>query len=559
MNLLKKNWDQPFPRGLFIWFILLLIGKLFLSSADDMVGTYSPHDDLWQVWAAERWYWGAHYGVNHLYRLPIYPLFVKLVSITGMPLRFVIEFFYSFSCLFFCATLYRVGVKKVVVGTLALCTVFQPYSFQLLNYFKPEVFLAPLIMLGLSYTIRWWLMREEQNTLRPALFAALFWALAWNTRAESTALLPLFFVLGAMVFVVDYSAGWLLCGKRLCLGVILPLVVSIFLNLTICTINYLNWGLFADSVLTAPGYVAAYKALQAIEVPQKIPYVPITHEAVKKAYDVSPTFALLKPQLEGNVGQGWAHVSKQWTDDKGIGPLDPLEIAGGWFFWALYSAVTDAGYGVKPEQADLFLRHVAQEINIAFKQEKIPKRFVLFAMVDPNISGWLPRYWQSVKAVYGVFMPPELPSTPFADQPMLPEETKNKVDIVANRRASRFINPSYYRPGQFWEWGWSWKIETAWSHFYYQLFSYLQLIAVLGIVFSFFKKGNTSLKLAIALCCVAVIMRILIFALFDATTCNGNQSRYLFAVMPEFSVLLILGTWLFFDGVKSCWRCCSRR
>lgn len=549
-SLQKENGYLPLSSWLLCWFVLLIAVKLILSSEEEMFGVFLPHDDLWQVWAAKRWYWGGGYGANYLYRLPLYPLFIKLVSLTGFPLRIVLELFYSLSSVFLCATLRKVGVPSVIAGVLALVTIFQPYSFQLLSRFQPEVFLAPLIMLALAYSIRWWFLRKTENALKPALLAALFWALAWNTRAEALALLPIFFVLGVGVLIIDCSASLGIRWRRIFLGLILPLAACIGVNLTICSINYLRWGLFADSILTAPGYLAAYKALQAIRPSQPIPYVPISYEARKAACSVSPTFALVETQLESERSQGWNKMSKAWTDSMGIHPVDPSEICAGLFFWALYDAAASGGYADKPKKGDLFLQQIAKEINTAFKQGQLSKRFVLFTMVDPNTLGWLQRYPKGLKNVYHTFISFSQPITPFADQKELSEEVKKEIDILANRRASRFINPSYYNQAQFWKWGWSWKIERVWSTIYYALVFPLQWIALLGILFCFFKKENVDLKITLLLFLVVVATRILLFSLFDATTCNGDQPRYLFAVMPEFSMLLVLGGWLFF---KEAW------
>src|SRR5690349_15149912 len=75
---------------------LILIGlfKLLLVSKQDIVAFDRPHDDYWQILSSSHWYWGAPYDQWTLMHLPVYPLFVALTRLTGLPLRLAIELVY---------------------------------------------------------------------------------------------------------------------------------------------------------------------------------------------------------------------------------------------------------------------------------------------------------------------------------------------------------------------------------------------------------------------------------------------------------------------------------
>lgn len=643
----EKNIYRQVPRLLIYCLVLLTIVKIILVSREEMIGAWLPHDDLWQVWSAQRWYWGGVYGTDHLYRLPIYPLFIKLISITGVPLRVAIELLYCLSCSLLSIAIFRTGISLAIAIILAFIAIFQPYSFQLFNHFGPEVFLGSLLMLALTYSIQWWLVRKNPEAIKLALISALFWALTWNTRAESIVLLPILITLGCCVAIIDRKEKWKLQLKYFFVGVMMPICLCIILNLTICSINYFRWGLFADSILTAPGYRAAYKSLQAIEVPEKIPYVPITREARQAAYRVSPTFALLKPQLEESLGKMWARVSQQ--DKKVIQPIDPLEISAGWFFWALYDAAAQGGYAPTAAKGDLFLKQIAEEIQTAFKEHKLSKRCVLVTMIDPDTASWLPRYWSSLQSIYKLFIIPSIPVHNISNEPMLEEDVRNEFDTIANRRNAKLTKPNFVIAGwtavcnqhiaevqlitpnekvaaylyptelqketninsrrltvsvpepnqDFYSKSylqiltdqgeyvcyslneiapksvmnrnsseghtiylgcdrlakpiaqeyWSWKIQSLWGNIFYSMCPYLQWIALIGVIITFWSRSQSSIRVILLLFSTAIIARVLLFALFDATTCSGDQPRYLFAVMPEFSMLLVLGTWLFFQSL----------
>ncbi|MBM3856557.1 MAG: hypothetical protein FJ390_01170 [Verrucomicrobia bacterium] len=643
---IKQSSCKPISKYFICWLVFLTIAKLVLCSREEMRGTYSPHDDLWQVWAAQRWYWGGTYATNFLYHLPIYPLFIKIVSITGIPLRIGMELLYCFGCSLLSITLCRIGIPQLVGGVLSLAAIFNPSSFQLPNRFGAEILLASLLLLALSQSLEWWIARKTFDAIKPAVLAAIFWALAWNSRKEAIVLLPIFIILALCVIAVDKADTRQLVCKRIGVGVILPLCACLALTLTICSINYIRWGLFSTSILSAPGYKMAFKALQSIKPDREIAYIPVTVKARQAAYKESSSFALLQEQLEGPVGRGWAGCSKPWTDSKGLTALDPLEISAGWFYWALYESAARAGYASTPAQGDAFFKKIGKEIRSALIQGKLPKRFVPIAMIDPNFSCWLPKYRDSLKSVYNTFLTSSLPVRNKSDQPMLGDDVKKEFDDIANRRSRSFPNKSSYNidgwiltpgrkiifiaiadssgkiiaslspteprndvspqarafvfhiplstqdtllenqiivstdDGEHITWQvkelivgkvnqkvlkgkdaylacdrfdqpkalvyWSWNFQDWFERIYYQIIGCAQWLALLGLFMGVFLRRNSSLVVVIFLLSTAVITRILLFAMLDASAWNGAQPRYLFPVMPEFSMLVVLGCWVFF-------------
>jgi len=77
-----------------------------------------------------------------------------------------------------------------------------------------------------------------------------------------------------------------------------------------------------------------------------------------RIYDVSPSFAQLKPYLEGESGQVWATYGRELigTDE---------EIAGGFFSWALRDAVVQAGHYGEGGEVMAFYRSIYDEIQHA--------------------------------------------------------------------------------------------------------------------------------------------------------------------------------------------------
>ena len=69
--------------------------------------------------------------------------------------------------------------------------------------------------------------------------------------------------------------------------------------------NARHCGVFATTAVTAPGYLAANRALTSIEQAAPRRFVPVPAEVRERAYAASPAFRELRPTLEG---PSWARV-----------------------------------------------------------------------------------------------------------------------------------------------------------------------------------------------------------------------------------------------------------
>jgi hypothetical protein len=423
------------PWALLGWLFLLIVIKWVLASHEEMRGMFAPHDDIWQVTAAARSYWEGNYGPKHLYRLPVYPLFIKLVCVSGIPFRVVMELVYCAGASCLTLALWRIGIPRAVAGLAALAAILYPGSFQVPNRFCAELLLAPLLMFAFAGSLQWWTVRQRRRSWIWAVLAALMWALAWNIRTESIALLPIFGALALCLWFADHAEGWKCTLSRIAMGVGLPLLACVVMATTIKIVNYCRWGLYANTVVTAPGFQAMFKALQKIRPTHPVDYMYVTAEARRYAYAVSPTFKKLEPELESGQGESWAKTSKVWTDKMGLGPLDPHEISAGWFYWALYESAVKTGYKKAPAKADLFFAQIAKEINAALADGRLPKRFVPMAMIDPDFSRWAPRLGTSFQAVYQASVAPATEDRQSVNDPLLPVEYDNLFNNLANRRA----------------------------------------------------------------------------------------------------------------------------
>jgi hypothetical protein len=427
---------SPLPRFLTLWLFAVVICKLALVSHEEILAFNLPHDDLWQIRAADRWVWSGGYHWDTLIHDPLYPLFICLFNAFGIPLRLATDALLCGASCLLARALWQTGYSSVTVGLAAFAAMFHPASFQLPNRAGAEVFLAPFLLGAVSTSLVWWNQRDGTLVWRQALHAAFWWAIAWNLRSESILIAGSIGFFAVIIALQDRQGGLRLVAKRVFLGAVLPASFAIALSGAIKTTNYFCWHLYARSILTAPGFESAYKALQSIPPPEVLPHVHVTAAARAQAYAVSPTFSELRPHLEGPTGAGWANTARPyfmgWLGPK-CPPLGTYEIPAGFFHWALHDAAIAAGHGATPHEEDHFLRKVAAEIRRAQNDGRLGHRTVFMPYLDPNWKEWSSRLPRSFRLVStNLFYPFSLQHS--KQDPAANDLCGSIFDRVANRR-----------------------------------------------------------------------------------------------------------------------------
>ena len=423
--------------ALLLFLAFTVVFKLLLVANEEIIARDLPHDDLWQVNAAQRSYWGGDYQQYTMLHLPVYPLYIKAVSLLGVPLRLATDLLYCATACLLSTALWRAGFGTIVAGLAGAVAIMHPASFQLPNRCGPEVLLTPLLMGAVAVTLNWWIKRDDGS--RAAVWAAVWWALAWNTRQESILLAAGLAVLAACIVCVDRRKPLDVVGREIFWGAALPVMAALALSAAIKSANYWRWGIFSDSVITSRGYVAAYKALQSIPPERHLDFIPISRDMREKAYAISPAFAELRPHLEGSIGAGWARISREsFTDGLGMKNLGKTEVAAGWFYWALLDAAKMAGHGSNPAIQDSFFQRVSDEIRAAQAKGELGARFVPIAMIDPAVGLWINRIPHSFESVAATLVMPvvvgrtkQIAAENDLEGSLFDEQTNRRTHLVA--------------------------------------------------------------------------------------------------------------------------------
>jgi hypothetical protein len=111
------------------------------------------------------------------------------------------------------------------------------------------------------------------------------------------------------------------------------------------------------------------------------------------------------------------------------------EIAAGWFWWSLRCAASLAGHYSSAREGDAYFKCIADEINSAIDDGRLPGRTVLFSFLDPEVSNYLPYLGESFLKMWQLFTSVTEPPREKEDT-NLSEEVRKAFDILANRRAA---------------------------------------------------------------------------------------------------------------------------
>src|SRR2546423_970719 len=377
--MLNRVWQR---YGLVIGLVVLGLFKLWVIHTEEIYGSSAEYDALWYVGSAKDWYWFRPYSWTAFVRPCAYPLFIAVVHFFGIPLRLAIELTQMASYAGLIGVLRKVAVPRWLGLVLFGLMILHPASFLYNNHTMSESFYTPILVLALAGSLLTLFTRKRGH----AIWTGATYAVLWNIREESF-LIPLillvFFLLalGQRRDAATRKAHFVFWLKRAgaLSGTLLVLVTAVY------SANYAAFHSFAKSDMSSPAFERASKALLRIKPSYSLRYIAVNVEALRLAYEVSPTFAQLKPQFESLDGRNWTNPAFDTLHVREFGP---------WFMWALRNMTANAGYYKDPASTNAFYRKFAREINQACDQGRIPSRFVVSGFLDPGAVArirYLPR------------------------------------------------------------------------------------------------------------------------------------------------------------------------
>ena len=368
-------------------FGVIAVFRLLLTGDRDIVAVNGPFDEYWYVSSALRLIWGGPYDQMAFAHLPVYSAWLVFLHAFGIPGRLAIEVAWLAACLYLAFALRGLSGRTWVAAIAFVYLALHPYTLILFDWGLAESLLTVLSAAALAGFIELWNCRgpcSRRRRIFAWVAAGLGFALAYHSRKEGIVLIAPLLLLAA--WSILQRRTWWAPAERRSLGVPLvavPIAASLLIGIVIAGMNAVRWGIPARHELAAPGYTRAMDALFAIDPREATPkHVTVTAKTRALAYQASPTFAQLRGFYEGPMGQSLAAQTAQYSGAPG-------EIANGWFYWSLRTAAAMAGWHKDAATAETRYNGIADELEDAFAQGKLPRRTVPLSQIEPDVSKWI--------------------------------------------------------------------------------------------------------------------------------------------------------------------------
>ncbi len=324
-------------------------------------------------------YWLGPFNNVVLSKAPLFSVFIAGIVCLGIPFRLAEFFLFAPLPFLFWRAIRPLHFGKWTILYLStLCVVCIPiagYDSRLLRTALCGA-LSLYCMISLTgVVIR---ISTGDRKVWPWVFSAgLTLGLAATTREDA---LWLMLPIAVLVLFLLYHA-WRSRKLSYCAVIFLLMSVGYFLPMTIfSTLNYISYGVYAPSLRQDSVFRDFYAILCSLQPDQRQKYVPINTNTRKLAYAISPTFAQLKPYLEGPAMDYLAR-------NKGHLQLNGWEEEGREFFvsdfeFALTESIILSGRETGQAFLD-FCRQATKEIRIAIESGKIEHGRSGFSMLPP--------------------------------------------------------------------------------------------------------------------------------------------------------------------------------
>jgi hypothetical protein len=501
--------------------LAIAAAKLWLSHSEEICGSATYHDAFWFVRAARDWYWGADYNWTAFVRPPAYPLWLALVDLSGVRQRLAIDLLQLGGYATLMWGLARAGVPRVVCVICFAAAAFHPGSFWQNNYTMADPFYAAVLPIAVGGML---LMMASRSKLA-SLGTGFALAVLWLTREES--------VLVAIV-IAAHLAIWTVrerSADNSTRRIVFPaaLMVAAFGALVLLAygVNNRTFSAFAKSEMSAPSYERALHALLRIKSPTQQRYVPVTSDSLARAFEVSPTFARLKAEFDAGAGAAWR---TETLNQQGVSG----EIGINYLMWALRHAAGNNGIHADARTAEKFYNRMAREINAACDAGRVETRIVWASFIGPNLLANAHELLPSFGRILGVFVQ-RYEVAPLADDEILSPEERALYDEITNRRPLSSL-PRDAAP-------FSTALKNVIGTLHRYFISTLALLGALSVGILLLRgrlRFGDSATAALLLMFVAIVSRVGLFTVIDATSWPIAYERFLFPVMPMTSVFLVV-------------------
>lgn len=369
MKLKKINSNKAF---IFIM-ILVTIFRIWLLMGLPLVGTgQSLYDDTLMVNLADNILKGEWLGVYNdktLIKGVAYPLFLAFCSYINVPYLMILGILYSFSAFIFTFVFKRFIKRKRYFLLVYTFILFSPAMFTyhyIQRVYRMSIIPSEILLIVACFSAMYIKRNEKVKTLLPwAIGGGISVSFFWITREDSIWMAP--FIVGATLILVATSLyrhrrEKLILFKKIFIFILPIIILASNINI-IKLINYKYYGVYEINDLKNTYFSEVIGNIYSIKQNEKKEYVWVNRETLNKLYEISPTLATIKNEVE---------VSMDRWSIQGTNP-DDKEVEKDYFMWALRDGVKLAGHYIDSIETNNFYKKINDEIVEAFKDGRLEK------------------------------------------------------------------------------------------------------------------------------------------------------------------------------------------
>jgi hypothetical protein len=369
----QKKSTTPIFTGVFIILVML---RILLITGIPKILIYGPHDDLFFAKAAHfiiHGQWMGPYTQMTLIKVPFYSFFLIYSLLTGLPLFLNETIFYTLACIVTFYAFSPLIKNRWLRLLLFIIVLFAPASLIIgnnLRVYRSYVYIS-ITLFVVAFSIGLFLRLDKRI---PSL---LLWSIGLGvsmgafmiTREEGVWIYPVLFLLFIMciIFIWGRKLDYKIWRSFL---VVLPVILWYIPIIIISSLNYSYYGFRGTTEQLDPYFIRVINVLGRIETSTAWhPAVQIHHEALAKAYEMSPLMNSLKDAIENNW-QSWNYWDDQallskpaWYKAQYAGDGD--DISNGHFIWLLRDAVYLSDYYADGKYPLDFYKKLANELETA--------------------------------------------------------------------------------------------------------------------------------------------------------------------------------------------------
>lgn len=297
-----------------IFAILIIILQIYLISVQPINARITlKYDEALMVEQAKNIIegkWLGEYNCLTLVKGPITPLFIATAKILHIPFLIAQDIFYILSCIliiFVFRRLIKSNIAKLIALTLLI---FNPiiYSTELCRVYRDGIYLA-LIMYLIAFSFGIFLNRKEKISKMIVYYIGLGVTIGaiYLCREETIWLMPYLVISTIITVIYIIKDKEVLQKKQKLMLYLVPILIFVLMTISVMLLNYKYYGVFQLNQYWGKEFKEAYGALTRILPEEEIEKVPVTSDALEKAYQISPKANELKEYFDIYINE-WAYV-----------------------------------------------------------------------------------------------------------------------------------------------------------------------------------------------------------------------------------------------------------